>query len=97
MQASGGGEKGNKMEPTDWAPGHSDALRDLLAQHLSFSKIAAAINKKFNTGYSRSATLGRARRMGLLGSDRPGLSPLVLPRLNRLGEICSIAPTSPRL
>ena len=97
MEASGSVEKGNKMEPTDWASEHSDALRDLLARRLSFSKIAAVINRTFNTDYSRSATLGRARRMGLLGPYRPGLSPLVQPQLNRLGEICSIAPTSPRL
>jgi len=73
------------MEPKNWAPEHSDALRDLLARRLPFSEIAAVINKRFNTSYSRSATLGRARRMGLLGPGRPGVSQGTKPRLDRLG------------
>jgi GcrA cell cycle regulator len=84
------------MEPTNWAPEHSDALRDLLARRLSFSEVAAALNKRFNTAYSRNAVIGRARRLGLAGTDRPGLPPCVQPRLNRLGEVCSLLPTSPK-
>src|SRR5882757_7069331 len=84
------------MEPTDWAPEHSGALRELLAQHLSFAEIAAVINKKFNTAYSRNAVLGRARRMGLAGNDRSGLPPCVQSRLNRLGEVYLVEPTSPK-
>ena len=60
------------MEPTNWAPEHSDALREHLAKGLSFSQIAKAINSRFNTTYSRNAALGRARRMGLAGEERPG-------------------------
>ena len=59
------------MEPTNWAPEHSDALRDHLAKGLPFSEIVKAINSKFNTTYSRNAAIGRARRMGLAGADRP--------------------------
>ena len=59
------------MEPMNWAPEHSDALRQHLARGLSFSETAKAINSKFNTSYSRNAALGRARRMGLTGDDRP--------------------------
>jgi GcrA cell cycle regulator len=59
------------MEPMNWAPEHSDALRQHLARGLSFSEIAKAINSEFNTSYSRNAALGRARRMGLMGEDRP--------------------------
>ena len=84
------------MEPTDWAPEHSGALRELLDRRLSFSEIAAVINKRFNTAYSRSATLGRARRMGLLGMDRPGLPPAVQSRLDRPSEVCPVGPASPR-
>ena len=58
------------MEPTDWAPEHSDALRDFLGQGLSCSEAAAAIKARFKTAYSRNAALGRARRMGLAGLDR---------------------------
>jgi GcrA cell cycle regulator len=82
------------MEPIDWAPEHSGALRELFARRLSFASIAAVINRKFNTAYSRSAVLGRARRMGLAGTDR--LSPCVQPRLDRLGEIHLVEPASPK-
>lgn len=58
------------MEPTNWAPEHSDALREHLAKGMSFSEIAKAINSKFNTSYSRNAALGRAARMGLTGVVR---------------------------
>jgi GcrA cell cycle regulator len=59
---------------SDWAPAHCDALRKLLASSLSYSEIAAALNAIFQTTYSRSATIGRAKRMGLAGArptDRP--------------------------
>jgi GcrA cell cycle regulator len=85
------------MEPTDWAPEHSGALRDLLAQRLSFSEAAAVINKRFNTAYSRNAVIGRARRLGLAGADRPGGSPYLQHRINRLGEVCPVVPPSARL
>ena len=60
------------MEPSNWAPEHSDALREYLALGMSYSEIARAINAKFNTAYSRNAAIGRAKRMGLAGTDRPG-------------------------
>jgi GcrA cell cycle regulator len=84
------------MEPTDWAPEHSGALRELFALRLSFARIAAVINKKFDTAYSRNAVLSRARRMGLAGDDRSGLSPCVQPRLDRPGEVHLVGSTSPR-
>lgn len=83
------------MEPMDWAPEHSGALRELFALRLSFAGIAAAINKKFNTAYSRSAVLGRARRMGLAETER--LSPCAQPRLDRLGEVRLLEPAPPRV
>ena len=84
------------MEPTDWAPEHSDALRESLARGLSFSEAAAAINKKFKTAYSRNAALGRAKRMGFGSRKQPELPPYVMPSLNRLGEIRSAEPRPPR-
>ena len=53
------------MELSNWAPEHSDALRELIAKGLSFSEAAQAINSQFNTSYTRSAALGRARRLRL--------------------------------
>ncbi|KRQ95340.1 GcrA family cell cycle regulator [Bradyrhizobium valentinum] len=58
------------MELSNWAPEHSDALRDFIAKGMSFSEAAQAINSRFNTCYSRSAALGRARRLGLGADDR---------------------------
>jgi GcrA cell cycle regulator len=59
------------MQSTDWAPEHSDALREYLAKGMSYSEIAKAINAKFKTAYSRSAALGRAKRMGRTSSGLP--------------------------
>jgi len=85
------------MEPIDWAPEHSGALRELFALHLSFARIAAAINRKFNTAYSRNAVLSRARRMGLAWNDRSGSSPCVQPRLDRPDKIHLGASRLPRV
>ena len=59
------------MQSTNWAPEHSDALREYLVRGMSYSEIADAINAKFKTVYSRNAAIGRAKRMGLAGPDRP--------------------------
>jgi GcrA cell cycle regulator len=69
---SGGVDKSkdNKMELSNWAPEHSDALREFVAKGMSYSEAARAINSRFNTCYSRSAALGRARRLGLGEDDR---------------------------
>jgi GcrA cell cycle regulator len=53
----------------NWAPEHSDALREFHAKGGSFSEIAQAINARFRTAYSRCAVIGRAKRMGLRGRD----------------------------
>ena len=58
------------MQSTNWASEHSDALREYLAKGMSYGEITDAINAKFKTDYSRSAAIGRARRMGLAGPDR---------------------------
>jgi GcrA cell cycle regulator len=57
------------MQSTDWPPEHCEALRSYLAKGMSFSDAADAINTRFDTFYTRSAAIGRARRMGLA---RPG-------------------------
>src|SRR5215475_6098106 len=58
------------MQSSNWAPEHSGALRELLASGMSYSEIADAINGRFGTCYSRNATIGRARRMGLGAPER---------------------------
>jgi GcrA cell cycle regulator len=59
------------MEPSNWAPEHSGALREYLALGMTYSEMARAINAKFNTHYTRSAALSRARRIGLVSNERP--------------------------
>lgn len=59
---------------SNWAEPHSQALREFLQKGLSYSEAAKAINERFDTAYSRNAAIGRAKRMGLSGSeqsDRP--------------------------
>ena len=58
------------MELSNWAPEHSDALREFIAKGLSYSEAARAINLRFSTAYTRNAALGRARRLGLGPDDR---------------------------
>jgi len=60
------------MQSINWTPEHSNALQEHLAKGMSYSEIAEAVNAKFNTAYSRNATISRARRMGLAGAERPG-------------------------
>jgi GcrA cell cycle regulator len=81
------------MEPTNWPPEHSDALRQHLAERLSFSEIVKAINLKFGTAYTRNAAIGRARRIGLGGSDRP--QPLLQAEPPRLERILKPRPIEP--
>jgi GcrA cell cycle regulator len=57
---------------SSWEAEHTQALREYLARGLSYSEIADAINSRFNTGYSRNAAIGRAKRLGLAGPERPG-------------------------
>lgn len=59
------------MDPMNWAPEHCAALREYLASGVSFSEAAKRINAEFNTAYTRSAALGRARRMGIGVPNRP--------------------------
>ena len=63
--------QGKRECRSSWAEEHSQALREYLERGLSFSEVAKAINARFNTAYSRNATIGRARRMGLSGPERP--------------------------
>ena len=59
------------MQCMNWRREHCDALREYHTRGMSYGEIAQAINMKFKTDYSRSATIGRARRMGLTDPDRP--------------------------
>jgi GcrA cell cycle regulator len=74
------------MQSTNWAPEHCEALRENLAKGMSYSEIAEALNAKFNTAYSRNATIGRARRMGLTGAADPGDSSWLPPKVRQFSS-----------
>src|SRR5262249_14753337 len=59
------------MESFCWAPAHCEALREFVTKGLSFAEATLEINKKFGTDYTRSAAIGRARRMRLLARPKP--------------------------
>ena len=91
LAMSGGIGENKRMQSTDWSPEHSEALREHHAKGMSYSRIAQAINAKFGTTYSRSATIGRGKRMGLAGPDRTSDFPKPppkarQPRLHKLRE-----------
>jgi GcrA cell cycle regulator len=67
------------MQTWSWAPQHCDALKELVAAGLSFSEAAGAINEKFGTAYTRSAVIGRAKRMKLVIRARPARVPKFAP------------------
>jgi GcrA cell cycle regulator len=63
------------VEPANWRPLHCEALKEFVTKGMSYTDAADAINAKFGTAYSRNATLGRARRMGLSEAERPKPAP----------------------
>lgn len=73
------------MEPANWLPSHCEALKEYVTKGMSFADAANALNARFGTAYSRSAALGRARRMGVGEPGRskapPVLSEVQLQRL----------------
>lgn len=68
------------MEPVNWPASHCEALKEHVANGLSYADAADAINARFGTAYSRSAALGRARRMRL-AEQEPGELPYAEVRL----------------
>ena len=85
---------------TSWEPKHSDALREYLAKGLPYSEIARRINAAFNTDYTRNATIGRAKRMGLAGLAETGRSrkPRLLPfrKMRKMRKHRAAKPRLPR-
>ena len=63
------------MQSFSWTPEHCEMLRRHVAAGLSFSEVADALNEKFGTDFTRSAVIGRARRMKLAVPARPARGP----------------------
>ena len=67
----------------NWPPEHSQMLREYHSKGMSYSQIAKALNARFATAYTRSATLGRAKRMGLADIDQMRAQKPMLERMLR--------------
>src|SRR5579871_5866054 len=55
---------------SNWEEAHSTVLRECVEKGMSFAQAAKALNKQFGTAYTRSAAIGRARRMGFSTPQR---------------------------
>lgn len=77
------------MEPGQWPSEHSDALRDYFLKGMSYAEIGRQINARFGTAYTRSAVVGRAKRLGLVVPEWM-TSPSIVPTLP--GEPSLISP-----
>lgn len=91
------------MQSSNWAPQHSEALREYLARGMSYAESAQAINARFGTAYTRNAAVGRGKRMGLAAPERPQNRPKLpakvkSPRPKRLSErrAAEPVPSAPR-
>ena len=58
------------MELSNWAPEHSDALREFIAKGLSFSEAAQAINSQIQYVLLSQCRARARRRLGLEADDR---------------------------
>ncbi|MHC2785516.1 hypothetical protein ACVMBZ_004730 [Bradyrhizobium liaoningense] len=81
------------MEPGQWPSEHSDALRDYFLKGMSYAEIGRQINARFGTAYTRSAVVGRAKRLGLVVPEWM-TSPSIVPTLP--GEPSLISPRAGR-
>jgi GcrA cell cycle regulator len=71
------------MQSVSWAPEHSAALREFVERGMSYADAADAVNASFGTAYSRSAAIGRAKRMGLAAPGRPEDRLAMVPRAQK--------------
>jgi GcrA cell cycle regulator len=60
---------------TKWNGEQDARLTGLIIAGKSYSEAAAALNSEFGTAYSRNATIGRGKRIGLVGAGRPDSLP----------------------
>jgi hypothetical protein len=58
-----------------WLDLHSEALKALVLQGLSFTESSKKLNAEFGTSYTRNACIGRAQRMGVAGNLKRGRRP----------------------
>lgn len=68
------------MEPNNWAPAHSEALREYWARGMFYSEIADAINAKFGTCYKPQRHHWPRQAHGAGTPDRPDHRAVAQPR-----------------
>jgi GcrA cell cycle regulator len=76
------------VELASWPASHCEALKEYVSRGLSYADAADAVNARVGTAYSRSAALGRARRMRLAEAEQQPKPPPLLgeTQLRRLRE-----------
>ena len=60
------------MTASPWTPALDAALRDLRQSCLGSNAIAAQLNARFGTTFTRNAVIGRASRIGAASANPPG-------------------------
>jgi GcrA cell cycle regulator len=68
------------MQSSSWAPEHSKALREQIVRGVSYGEAVDVINAQFGTAYTRSAAIGRGKRMGLAAPAREDDRPMRVPK-----------------
>lgn len=58
------------MQSFSWTAEHSAALQEYVVRGMSYAEAADALNARFGTAYTRSAALGRGKRLGLVVPPR---------------------------
>jgi hypothetical protein len=83
IRGAGAPGKGQSMQTLSWASEHTSALQEFIARGMSFAAAADALNARFGTAYSRSAAIGRAKRIGLAVPRRSEDMPARVPKAPR--------------
>lgn len=65
-----------------WSPDAVARLKSLHALGWSFSRIAAALSETFVMTFSRNATIGKAKRLGLCASKQPNVAAPRRPKID---------------
>ncbi|MBV8924046.1 MAG: hypothetical protein JOZ74_01615 [Bradyrhizobium sp.] len=68
------------MQSSSWRPEHSETLREQIVRGRSYGEAVQAINAKFGTAYTRSAAIGRGKRMGLAAPAPSESRAMLVPR-----------------
>jgi GcrA cell cycle regulator len=77
------------MQSFSWTAEHSAALKEYVARGMSYAEAADALNARFGTAYTRSAALGRGKRLGLVVPPRREVVPRLAKRMAKASKTVS--------